>query len=92
MPNQEVDMGRITVMLPVETIEQIGAWAANAGLKRGQFASMALVIGSRHLARQLSPEDFLTPELVKNIVHAAGGSDEQVSEALKSGLVTVNRG
>lgn len=82
-------MVRVTVMLPVETADQIYKWAAAAGLKRGQFTSTALVIGARHLARQLSPEDFLTPDMIKGIVRATGGSDAEVDQAIAAGRVVV---
>ena len=85
----DVEMVRVTVMLPVETAEQIKQWAANAGLKTGQFTSTALVIGSRHLARQLSPEDFLTPELVSGIVRASGATEIDISDAVRSGKLKV---
>jgi hypothetical protein len=68
----EVEMGRISVMLPVETIRQIDLWAGAAGVKRSQFVSMALAIGSRVLARQTSPEEFLTVDQYRVLAQALG--------------------
>lgn len=68
----EVDMGRVSVTLPVETIRQIDEWAGEAGLKRGQFTSVALVIGAKVLARQLVPERFMDAAAWKGIAEALG--------------------
>lgn len=57
MPSN-VEMSRVSVQLPVETVDQLVTWAFEAGLKPGQFYSAALVIGARALARQALPERF----------------------------------
>ncbi len=72
------DVGRISVMLPVETISQIDDWATAAGVKRGPFVSMAMVIGARVLARQSSPELFFTPEIWRSLADGMGITAEQI--------------
>jgi hypothetical protein len=74
----DVDMGRVSVALPVETIRQIDQWASAAGVKRGQFVSMAMVIGARTLARQTSPESFMTPELYSAMAKGLGVEPEEL--------------
>ena len=81
---RDVEMGRVSVMLPVETIAQIDAWAAQTGVKRGQFASMALAIGARALARQVSPEAFFTADTWSAFAKALGVEVEQLQEAVKA--------
>lgn len=78
----DVEMSRISVQLPAETVEQIGAWAAEAGLKRGQFASTALVIGSRILARQVVPERFLDKKAWAALAEALGLDAEKLQAAM----------
>lgn len=82
--NNDVDMGRVTVSLPVETIRQIDDWATSAGVKRGQFVSMALVIGSRVLARQVNPEAFLTTGVWKALADGMGVDPVQLKGALEA--------
>lgn len=79
----DIEMGRVSVMLPTETIEQIDKWAVDAGLKRGQFTSTALVIGSRILARQLAPEAFMPPEAWRQLAEVLGVDAGKLQEALK---------
>jgi hypothetical protein len=86
MPSAE-RMERLTVMLPPETIDQVGRWAATAGLKRGQFASVALMIGARVLARQVVPEEFLTVDVVSSIAKGMGVAPEDLQEAVRLGRV-----
>ena len=78
------EMGRVSVMLPNETIEQIDRWAADAGLKRGQFTSTALVIGSRVLARQVAPETFMTSDVWRQFAEALGVDVKKLQEAVDS--------
>ena len=82
--NNDVDMGRVTVSLPIETIRQIDDWAAAAGVKRGQFVSMALVIGSRVLARQVNPEAFMTTDVWKAMADAVGVDQAKLQGALQA--------
>jgi hypothetical protein len=82
--NNEVDMGRVSVSLPVETIRQIDDWAAAAGVKRGQFVSMALVIGARVLARQVNPEAFMTNDVWKAMADAVGVDQAKLQGALQA--------
>lgn len=81
----EVDMGRVSVMLPVETIRQIDEWAVSAGLKRGQFTSVALVLGARVLARQVSPERFMNAEAWRGMAEALDLSPDQAQMLVKKG-------
>jgi len=76
------DMVRVSVSLSAEAVAQIDAWAAAAGLKRGQFASVALMIGSRTLARQMTPEDYLTPEVWRTLAGSMGVDPAQLQAAL----------
>lgn len=82
----DVDMGRVVVSLPVQTIAQFDEWASLAGVKRGQFTSMALVIGARVLARQVTPEAFMTQDVWKSLADAMGveASKLQAAVAAKS--------
>jgi len=80
----DVDMARVTVSLPIETIRQIDDWSALAGVKRGQFVSMALVIGSRVLARQVTPEAFLTTDVWKALADAMGVDQAKIQSALEA--------
>jgi len=82
--NNDVDMGRVTVSLPVETIRQLDDWAVRAGVKRGQFTSMALVIGARVLARQANPEAFLTTGVWKALADAMGVDPAKLQGALEA--------
>jgi len=82
--NNEVDMGRVTVSLPVETIRQLDDWANLAGVKRGQFTSMALVIGARVLARQVNPEAFLTTDVWKALADGMGVDPVRLKGALEA--------
>lgn len=79
----DIDMGRVTVMLPADTIRQIDEWAVAAGLKRGQFTSVALVIGARILARQMSPEAFMNAEAWRGMSEAMGITPEQAQMVVK---------
>jgi hypothetical protein len=74
----------VSVSLPIETIRQIDDWAALAGVKRGQFVSMALVIGSRVLARQVNPEAFLTTDVWKALADAMGVDQAKLQGALEA--------
>ena len=80
----EVDMGRVSVTLPTETIRQLDDWASAAGLKRGQFTSVALVVGARILARQLSPESFMNAEAWRGVSEAMGISAEDAQAFVQS--------
>ena len=82
--NNDVDMGRVTVSLPIETIRQIDDWAAAAGVKRGQFVSMALVIGARVLARQVNPEAFMTNDVWKALADGMGVDQAKLQGALQA--------
>ena len=79
----DIDMGRVTVTLPVETIRQIDEWAASAGLKRGQFTSVALVLGARVLARQVTPERFMNADAWRGMAEALNITPEQAELAIK---------
>jgi hypothetical protein len=78
----DVDMGRMSVALPIETIRQIDQWAVAAGVKRGQFTSMAMVIGARTLARQTSPEAFMTPDAYRAIAEVLGVEPEDLQRRM----------
>lgn len=80
----DIEMGRVSVMLPAETIRQIDAWAVSAGLKRGQFTSVALVIGARVLARQVSPEAFMNADAWRGMSEALGITPEQAQATVKA--------
>jgi hypothetical protein len=82
--NDEKDMGRVSVSLPVETIRQFDEWAVLAGVKRSQFTSMALVIGARVLARQVTPEAFFTPDVWKSLADAMGVDAVKLQNALEA--------
>lgn len=82
----DIDMGRVSVSLPVETIRQIDEWAAAAGLKRSQFTSVAIVIGARVLARQVSPEAFMNADAWRGMAEALGVSPEEAQSAYKASL------
>ena len=82
--NTDVEMGRISVQLPLETLEQIDQWAIQAGVKRGQFASMALALGARSLARQFVPETFMTPDAWRQVAEAMGVDAEKMEQLLTS--------
>lgn len=59
-PLEDQEMLRLSISLPIDTFNQITSYAQEAGIKRSHFAAMALVIGSRALARQIAPERFVT--------------------------------
>lgn len=85
--SSEVEMGRVSVMLPADTIRQIDEWAASAGLKRGQFTSVALVLGARVLARQVSPERFMDSEAWRSMAEALNLAPGQAEELAKKASV-----
>lgn len=80
------EMGRVSVTLPEETLRQITEWAAAVGLKRGQFNSVALVIGARTLARQLSPELFMNADAWEGMSKAMGITQEQAQLIVKKAV------
>lgn len=82
MPTSD-DMLRVSVSLPVETVRQIDDWAVSAGLKRSQFTSVALVIGARVLARQVTPEAFMNADAWRGIAEALNLSPEQAQSLVK---------
>ena len=87
MPTPD-DMLRLSVSLPVETVAQIDAWAATAGLKRSQFNSVALVIGARILARQIAPEAFMNADAWRGMSEALGVTPEQAQQLVKKSGVS----
>ena len=81
------DMLRLSVSLPVETVRQIDEWAVTAGLKRSQFTSVALVIGARVLARQVSPEAFMNVDAWRGMSEALGITPDQAQQLVKKASV-----
>ncbi len=61
------DTRRLTISLPVATIEEIESYVAGSGLTRPQFLALAFVRGARLVAREFTPERFITPELVRSM-------------------------
>ena len=39
--------------------------AADLGMNKSQFLNMACTIGAKSIQRQISPEEFITPDLLK---------------------------
>jgi hypothetical protein len=58
---------RVYARLPIKTIEEIDRYSEQSGLVRGQFLAASIVIGSRVLARQLNPEQFMTSQLADKV-------------------------
>ena len=74
--SDEMEVDRVTITLPAETLRQFADWASTAGLKRSQFNSVALVVGARILARQLSPESFMNADAWRGMSEAMGLTPE----------------
>lgn len=71
---------KASTSLTPEVYAELDRYAKAAGMTRSAFMSLALLIGMRALARQITPEEFLTPELIAKM-HAAGyGLPEQSEE------------
>lgn len=65
MPEKtEQEMTRISVRVPIETRDMVYGWAVKAGVRPSHFLSMAIIIGSRSLARVLMPEEFTNMEIM----------------------------
>ncbi len=82
---EELDMVRLTIRVPVETRDMIYDWAMRAGLKPYVFMPVALMIGSRLLARQLLPEDFVTSGMLEEMAKATAANMDrgQIEQAFK---------
>lgn len=66
------EMVRLSIRIPSEAQKEIYAWAEQTKVKPSYFCSMALVIGARQLMRQLSPEQFVTADMMRTMVEALG--------------------
>lgn len=76
---QVQDMERVSVQVTSEAKQQILQWASEANVKPGYFMSMALTVGARSLARQLSPEQFMTPNVWEALMHSMASNPEMMA-------------
>lgn len=67
----EGSTARLFLSLPADTIKEIMGYVQMSGLARSHFLCAAMVIGARVLARQLSPEQFMTPQLAEKVFSPA---------------------
>ncbi len=56
MSNKAIEMERVSVQLTPEAKQQIYEWAKDANIKPGYFMSMALTLGARALAKNMTVE------------------------------------
>lgn len=68
---------KASTSLTPEVFDELDRYAKAAGMTRSAFMSLALLIGMRALARQIMPEQFLTPELLAKMQAAGFGLPEQ---------------
>ena len=69
---------RVWVSLDRDAYKEIAGYAKDAGMKVTQFLNMVSLMGARQFARTASPEKFLTPELLEQIVKFAGAEDVEI--------------
>lgn len=60
---------------------QFNAWAAELGMTTSNFIALAALLGAKALVRQVSPEKFITPELLEKMQAAGFGLPEQESQS-----------
>jgi hypothetical protein len=80
------EMERVSVQLTAEAKRQIYEWASAAHLKPGYFMSMALTVGARALARQLNPEQFMTPDVWQAVMQSVVASPEMMAQLGEDGV------
>lgn len=56
---------RVGFQVPKVVVDQWDTWADLLGVSRTSFVITACAIGGKHLERAISPEKFVTAELVK---------------------------
>lgn len=66
------EMVRLSIRVPVETRDELAKLASISGLKMSAFLATALVIGGRQLARQTTPEHFITADVMRTMFTAMG--------------------
>lgn len=74
---------RWVVRLAPKTAQEIDSYAAMSGLPRLQFMPVALVAGARLLSRNLAPEQYITPDMMKGIIQAQMGNKEDIKRAVE---------
>lgn len=59
-------------------------WARTLGMSKSQFMNLSCTIGAKLLWRQVAPEDFITPELLK-VIEQSGVAVSGIDKYLKEG-------
>lgn len=70
-------MAQVSFRVLPEQNEQFAAWAAELGMTKSNFLALAALLGAKALMRQVSPEKFITPDLMKKMQAAGFGLPEQ---------------
>lgn len=65
------DVTRINVRVTKEFNKKLDTWAARLGLNKSQLCTMALQAGLNNIVRSISPEEVLTPDVLKMIMDIA---------------------
>jgi hypothetical protein len=76
----EQEFKRVQMKIPVQIVEQWDEWADQLGISRTAFVTMAAAMGGRAIMRQLAPEKFITPDLVKAFRDAGFYPDASIGE------------
>lgn len=58
---------RVTVRLPIRTLEEVDRYVEESGTTRPNFLAMSLVIGARALHMAVNPESALTPSVIQQM-------------------------
>lgn len=65
-----MDTIRLNVRITKEFNEKLDLWTDRLGLSKSQLTAMALQAGLNNVIRVISPEEVLTPEIMKMFIEA----------------------
>lgn len=77
---------RVGFKLPREVVAQWDEWAKMFGISRTSLVVTATAIGGKRLEREMLPENFVTPSLLKAL-EGAGLLDREYYESYAKALV-----
>lgn len=76
------ERARPTVLISFRVLPEVSSqyteWSAELGMTRSNFLALAALLGAKTLMRQISPEKFITPELVESLRKAGYDVPEKV--------------
>ena len=65
--SKKLDNVRVGITTSRENNERWTKWAKELGMSKSQYMNMCCVVGSNVLRRQMSPEEFVTAELLEKL-------------------------